>query len=394
MKRIAWIVLGWLVLQATAHAANIIQIAADEHDIPFLLDNDGHVWGFRDPWTFSGGPDEPPAPPNLRRLVKLPNLEHIKKIAPYIAIDKEGQAFTWTIDKAEFFEGYVVDASYTKPKRVGDLKGITSIAYSVGHFAAVINNQDVVEWAAVKPYKTGSYGEVIGFDNYGPVKKLFSQKGIKDISTTNLIAEAGKFNLSYGLEVLFDDGTLMGWGVTPTGQVSKTSSYQSVSLGKFSEPLGLSMNISHTIILSANGIPSFLGECDVVKKYADGHLAQQVGIHTADGNLADVIKIGTVINHNDDYNPDAFIKRDGSVWFEFAPIPTSLPGYSKCSPFDPSMYYRNAEQVYAGKAAAVQIVKGNFVYFMLDADHNLWSIGVNEFRYKKKSFRSVPVDLK
>lgn len=367
-----------LFCAGSAFASNIVEITVDEIGIPFVLDDEGHVWGFRKPHS-------------LEDPIKLPNLNHIQKIASYIAVDVEGRVFTWSINDAEVvtIEGEIDEAGYTAPQRFGDLKGVTLVAYSGRHFVAVIGNRDIFDWVEI-PSKIG---DRFGIDGYGPIRTISSRPGVSAIAAatkgeTVPTGRAAITKFSYGLEALFEDGTVMGWGITPTGEVTEDIPTSNVLLTKSPGAIGIAMNGRHTIILSAQGIPQFWGGCEVVEKDVNGHLLPKVGVHAVDGNVTDII--GMAIPQNDDLYPNAFIKRDGTVWVEYSPIPANISGVS-CSQFDSSMYYRQAEQLPAGHAAAVQVTTAGGVYLMLDGDHKIWTTGLS---YGKKKFHNVPINLK
>lgn len=60
------------VFQHSAHAANIVQIVVDETGIPFVLDDNGHVWGFKDPRALQN----PVRLPNSNILIESKETNH------------------------------------------------------------------------------------------------------------------------------------------------------------------------------------------------------------------------------------------------------------------------------------------------------------------------------
>jgi hypothetical protein len=372
-------VLLLLLLSARpVHASNIVDIAVDEWGIPFVLDDRGHVWGFRKPLEFG----EP---------VKLPNLEHIKKIAPYIAVDADGRVFTWSINDAEveMIEDRIDKVGYTAPQRFGDLQGVTLVAYSIRHFVAVIDNRDIVGWVGIPP----PMGVGFGIDGYGPIRKVISRKGVKAIAATTggkMIPVAGGIPYLkefFGLAALFDDGAVMGWGITPTGGVAEQADTQGVLLTKVSDATALAMSGKYTVILAANGTPHFWDECgEGFTKTPEGLLLPLSGVDGTKGYLTDVTGMALTLNGAG----AAFIKRDGTVWFALYPLPP--PFHDRLCPHNPAVYYhRPMQQLPAGKAAAVRAAAGNHFLYMLDADHRLWSAPQN---FGPKEFHNIPINLK
>ena len=100
-----FILIFLLFLVRSAYASNIVQIAMATQDIPFLLDDEGYVWAFQKPMSYEG-------------LIKLPILNHIKNIAPYIAVDTNGNVFTWGLNfqESDWVEGELSKAGYTSPQ--------------------------------------------------------------------------------------------------------------------------------------------------------------------------------------------------------------------------------------------------------------------------------------
>lgn len=371
----------------SAYASNIVEITVDEIGIPFVLDDEGQVWGFRKPYS-------------LEEPIKLSNLNHIKKIAPYIAVDTEGRVFTWSIDDAEVetVEGEITEAGYTTPQRFGDMKGVTLVAHSMNHFFAVINNQEIVEWLIIR--KENKPGGGFGVEGYGPIKKIISSPGVKAIAAApgtmaRIVAEPAP----YGLVALFDDGTVMGWGISSSGQIVKDANTPSILLTKSPGAVGIAMNDFHTVILSAQGVPQFWGGCDLYGRDGNGgHPWTHGSVHGAEGYVADVIgmAIAQDINigvaggwGNDNGTPDVFIKRDGTVWIAYAPIPENTPNFD-CGQYK-TANPRQAVQVSAGKAIAVQVATARGFIFMLDADHKLWTTPSNLMVTK---FSNVPLNIK
>ena len=371
LRSVAFILILSLSFIQAAQAVNFVQITVDEMGTPFFLDDEGHVWGYK-----------------FLDLIKLPNLEHIKQIAPYIAVDDEGHVFTWAINdkEAKWLDEETLVFGYTPPKRVGELKGVTIVAHSWNHYFAVIDNQEIVRWSIVHK-KRG-----IGVENYGPIKKVISHPGIKAIAaapgtTKRIVSEPAPF----GLVALFDDGTVMGWGISATGQVVKEANTPSVLLTKSPGATGIAMNTFHTVVLTAQGVPLFWGSCDLEGRGIgiNQTLGQQNwtwgSVRAVAGYVNDVKVMALAQDFNewgiggwgdDNHNYDVFIKRDGTVWLAYAPVPESAQDY-QCGQDRSQNDYRKAVQVPAGKAAAIQVAKGKGSIYMLDEEHKLWETDSN-----------------
>jgi len=377
-----YILILLLLFVGHAQASNIVEITVDELGIPFVLDDEGHVWGFRKPFS-------------LEEPVKLPHLEHIKKIAPYIAIDADGRVFTWGIKDSLVQEDQnsIAKAGYTAPKRVENLQGVTMVAHSLNHFFAVINNQEIVEWLEIR--KKRGYE----IESYGPIRKIISRAGVKAIAASpgeieRVVAEP----YPYGLVALFDDGTVMGWGITSTGQIVKEAATPSIELTKSPWAIGIAMNAFHTVILSAQGVPQFWGGCDLYGRGLGGRPWKYGHVQGVDGYVTDVKGMALAQHRvlgptgwgSDNDKQDVFIKHDGTVWLAYAPIPENTPGF-ECSQDNRTIKYRQAQQLLAGKAAAVQVAVGWSNILMLDADHNLW---LSQGSYMHTEFRKVMINLK
>jgi hypothetical protein len=377
MKKYVGIKLGIFILilfiSLPVNASNIVEIAVATENIPFLLDDKGQVWAFRKPLSF----EEP---------IKLPNLNHIKKIVPYIAVDTSGQVFTWSLNAADsqWDESGISKATYTAPQRVENLKGVTSIAYSDMHFVAVIEDRDIVDWEVLRDPRSF---RVIG---YGPIHTIISRKGVRAVAVASRPKVMSITGTVYkpateSLVALFDDGTVMGWGITPTGRTTEDATWQSVLLTKLLGATDIAMNLSNIVILSADGVPRYWGGCDLYGKNANGQSWSPGSTERADGYVADVI--GMAISQGNDYVlPDAFIKQDGSVWAAYAPLPPSASG-KECLKSEGDK--RRAWKLTAGSAVAIQVVGGDPI-FMLDAEHKFWTTAGS---WMNSKLHYVPINL-
>ncbi len=291
-------------------AASFIQIAMASNDIPFFLDDKGQVWAFQNPQNFE-------------QLVKLPNLSHIKRIAPYIALDEEGHVFIWSLDqtKSNWGPDGLEEAIYSEPYQVKDLKDVTMIASSDwNHFAAVIGKKDIVSWEQT-PEKTVSAGI-----HYGAIRKVSTRDGVRAISVhTSVIA-------------LFDDGSVVKFGKEDDGK--------GTLLTQLPGAQDVIQNTVHTVILTSNGEAQFLGE----------------------EKVSNVVALS--LAHNDTFISDLFIKRDGSILEMRAPYLSDETDQSL------RVRRKNAWQLKAGSAPVVQVTRGANCLMALDAEHKLWVRGV------------------
>lgn len=297
------------------HASNITAITVAPMKIPFLLDDEGQVWAFRKPLSF----EEP---------IKLPNLNHITKIVPYIAVDSSGQVFTWSLNVADsqWDESGISKATYTAPQRVENLQGVTSVAYSDMHLVAVIEGRDIVDLEVLRDPRS------FRVTGYGPIKTVISRKGVKAVAVASRpkimsIKGAVYKPASESLVALFDDGTVMGWGITPTGRTTEDGIGQNILLTRSPGAIGVAVNAAHTVILPASGVPLFWGGCDLFGTDRNGHPWTSGNVVGADGYVVDVIGMG-IAEGNDNVLPDVFIKRDGTVWAAYAPSPPGMTGKS------------------------------------------------------------------
>lgn len=368
--RSSFVVLILLLFAHSAQASNIVEIAVAPRDIPFLLDDEGQVWAFRKPQF-------------LEEPIKLPNLNHIKKIAPYIAVDTSGRVFTWSLNtvKTDWDQESISEAVYNVPQKVDGLQGVTSIASSgYDYFVAVVGNKEIRDWSTIQD-KPGA-----GTVTNGPIRTVISRAGVKAVAATSrpkVVSIKGAIlkPVTETMVALFDDGTVMGWGITPSEPATEEATRNGMLLTKLPGAAGIAMNDVHTVILSADGVPIFWGGCGpYVAKDSNGHPWSPSGVN---GQVVE-IKEMAINQGNDNVLPDAFIKRDGSVWAAYAPSPVDKDcirsGGDK----------RRAWQLTAGAAAAIQVAAADSI-FMLDAERKLWTTAGSWMNTK---FHSVMINLK
>lgn len=357
MKLIYWILLTWLALLAPAQAANIVQIAMSSENIPFLLDDKGQVWAFQDPL-------------HVDKPIKLPNLINIKSIAPYMALDAHGQVFTWNLNLVESGsdQGELNDAVYTPPQKVEGLQGVTLIASSdEHHFAAVIGDKEIVHW------RTTLHSSGAATNN--SILVVASRAKVKGLSFTNS-----------RLAALFDDGAILAWKTKILG-APNDNDWESVLQIQSPEAKTVAISSTHIVALLENGLTRFWGGCDFDGKDIRGKPWTPERIDGAEGLVTGVTEMG-INPGNDNAIPDVFIKRDGTVWEAYAPLPKGMTGTS-CyrSERDKEQFW----QLTAGSAAAVQVIAVGKSILMLDADHKLWTTADS---WQNTKFRNAQLNLK
>jgi hypothetical protein len=337
-------------------APYIVDIALDSLDTPFLLDSEGHVWAFKKPLDREG-------------LIRLPNLQNIKKIAPWIALDKDGRVFTWYFDKKTDWLGeYDLAAVYTRPQLVEGLNNITMVAYNdVGRFVVVRDNKDILEWSRLRERR-------FGIEGYTPIKKLCTREGVKAIDAKG-----------YGTSVLFRDGTILGWGLNEFRQTRTELVNQQIS---FNAPRAAAvyLNNYHTVVLMEDGRVLFWGGCSSGDARSEGK-----GILPADGIVAGVagpIKdvISVIMPENDNFYPNIFLKRDGSVWRVYPPIPPAINKIDCKSELSGKSW-----QVRGMSVPAIAVREAAGMIMALGSDHTLWS--ASTCNYNDNKFNQIHGEL-
>jgi len=273
-------------------------VVMDDDSIPFVLDTNGDVWAFKHPLD----PSE---------AFKLPKLHHIKKILPYLALSDDGHVYTWALSEKNQFPVIVDDppelgdakmkafqAIYDAPKELKDLSNVSDIDEGNGHFAAIVNHNQIYEWGNISPLKK---------INFMPTPKLtYTHDGINSIATDNATTI-----------VLLNNKTIVGWGFNYARLGSDTTeefSPQNPAIIKAPESITRVFLTSHTIALSDNGNVYFWGDCWIKK---DAKVQGIKGVLGVVNGVADM----TVDKIDDNRFPNAFVKKDGSVWLAVAPEP-------------------------------------------------------------------------
>lgn len=389
MKAFAALILSVLLafFAQSVRASNIVQISVDATGIPFLLDEEGFVWAFRDPI-------------GLQNLTKLPKLKQIKKIAPYIALDTNGQVFTWSLNESEVIREMdsLVEAAYSVPQRVEGLSGVTQVASSIAdlgnhhylavHFVAVIGNRDIVDWSA-------RHDEITGMVSVSPLRKVFSRDGVRRVASASwagVIQPASSstprvVDTTSSLIALFSDGSVIGWGISPEGRMitpqwgqsttphkweeMKSASWSNILLAKVPGAIDVAIDQGHIIVLSENGVPKYWGGCSFgTPEYS----MSLVSVNGMDGYVDNAIAITlTSINALHSYDamlPDTFIRRDGSLWAVYAPNVQNMP--KTC--IGATETDQKAWQLILGHAPVIQVASGGRKILALDANYELWNV--------------------
>lgn len=378
-----------------AHAATIAQVAVDETGTPFLLDDEGHVWAFQEP--------------GFGLPVRLPNLEHVKKIAPYIAFDANGDVYTWLPDEKNTKrdeEGNLLTRAFTSPSKVDILHGATLIAsssagdsdfhYQAIHFVAVAEGKDMFDWMV-------DFDRASGFASGRPIRKVSSDIPVKSVAAavSDITIRSGLGNYTNdaagSMVALFIDGTVRGWGINEFGQTittlwntpitpaawkkEKEEGEKGVLLTRSPGATEVAMDTGHVVILSSNGTPQYWGGCAFL---SDGYSPLMGTARGVKGNIdgaAHVSIMSTSILHRYDHeDADIYIKGDGSVWVVYAPLVPSVPGYCLGATTGAQKSWRAS----LGGAPALQVSR----FLVLDADHKLWLIG--RMHYEKNSLAVDP----
>lgn len=352
---------AFLLFTQLVQAAHIIEIASDEAGVLFALDNEGYVWGARDV-------------SNTSKFVKLPNLKNIKTIAPYIAIDVDGYVYTWAIDhdEVETIEGILLEVGFTTPRKIKGISNATKVAHVTGgSFFAVINDTKIVKWLDILNdfQREGETVEEV-------IETLYSRQGVKAIAaTSDWLARPGRDNpVRFGLIALYEDGEVMGWGISKTGQISSTPTNETVHLTSSPGASAVAISPFHVAVIN-KGIPKFWGGCDLHGgRLTGGSLPWEWGrlVGTA-GYLTDVESVALAID-GDNSSLSAYLKLDGSVWLAFSPIPNDAPPH-ECGRYGRVKYAQPVLAQYPLTHRVLQVLVSERFSYLLNANHEVWRAG-------------------
>jgi hypothetical protein len=342
----------------------IIDAVGDRHTgVAFLLDSNGHVWTLRKTIDMNETPI---------RAFKLSNLKGITKLAPYIAIDKSGRVFTWALDEKTLLPDpntppeernpEDVNIVCTTPTPVRDVNNATLVAYDDNHFVVVENDKDILEWHRMpvqkqEPTKKGALNlkEFMGSERLGPIKKIYSHDGVKSLAITGRSVIA-----------LFNDGQILGWGLTQAGQTCGDTKSKIVSFD-IPDAENVYLNDFRTIVLRKDGHLIYYGGCGF------NHDIPQGVITNAIGKISNVKEL--TMSSNDSFWPDLFIKKDGSVWQSYAPVPSGFENTwcGRYAHWAETAWSKGVRQVDVSVPALKVVATYQNNYLVLGEDHHLWN---------------------
>jgi hypothetical protein len=335
-----WVLICFFLLQNVYASENVViqQLTLDKSfgryiktvsDIrtPFFLDTKGHVWAYQKPLIH----EEP---------IQLPDLNNIVHIAPFIAVDRKGDVYTWGF-KIKLLVPEEVDAAfdeevamfYSPAKKVEGLKDIVYVAYNAGHFAAIDKTGKIYHWYALnESERTMIDGKVDYPKDYVKWRHNVHWDGINAMDYSSMYVidsdkEAIKIAINYrGVLALNKDGSVYGWGISISGQEIISNEplsndvifYVDASL----HVTDIALNPFHTAFIS-DGKAHFYGGCDLGgrdigngKPWTPGVLMDHV---IPQANLKSLY-----LTNNDNVDYDVLLDTHGSVWHVTAPTPPSV----------------------------------------------------------------------
>lgn len=328
-----------------------VQVVIDFRNIPTFLDSNGHVWStHRLMEAHSMG------------LYQLPNLEHIVKIKPFMALDDKGRVFTWKEDDNQtiYEEGYYVNSGFTVPTIVDALENVTDIDNSNSeyfdaiYFTAIVSSKDVFVWT-----------------NEKSISMVYSKAGIKAVSSRAApempFLVNGKVIPEFkNLILLFNSGDVISLEIKQSGKQAEGSDLRETLLGHYSGATDVVRNNGHVVVLSSDGTPKFWGGCFVHGQDIIEKLRTPNAVNGASGYITKVAAL--VINDDNNY-PDVFIKKDGSIWASYAPIPEGKAGLDCYKSSDQKLFW----EIKVANAKIVQAVAHNNQILMLDSNGGVWA---------------------
>jgi hypothetical protein len=198
--------------------------------------------------------------------------------------------------------------------------------------------------------------EDFGIETYRPIRKVYSREGVKKIAITGS-----------SIVALYNDGKILGWGLSPTGQTRKDAAGKQVSFN-VANAVDVYLNKFHTVVLTEDGHAVYFGGCDLDEKDFYGNKIPPWGVVSgALGPVSDVAAIAMAENDNQDR--DVFLRKDGSVCEAYAPVPLGMKdtycGYNAAISKGPLCL--------RGKVPIIKLAKGHYNgVFPLGIDHQLW----------------------
>ncbi|MDD5372796.1 MAG: hypothetical protein PHO62_05160 [Sulfurimonas sp.] len=292
-----------------------IQQIAKGTDMPFLLDNHGHVWASNK--LLNG------------KFIQLPNLNNIVQLAPYAAVDRDGHVYIWGFSTGGGGpELEDIPVKYTKPKKVKELEQISYVTSNAGHFAAIDKSGHIFHWYGF----TGKFlnNNKMPLTDYTIWRNGMSSTYDIDYPTMRAVhsdKKAIKIAINWrGILALNEDGSVYGWGISPTGQeiVSNDpiSNKVEFNISESYHVTDIALNQYHTAFVSEGKI-HFYGGCDLGGKNANRHPWSAGAIVDYIMPLEHIKNIDLVHNDNS-YIEDIALGKDGSVWLMIPPPPPNL----------------------------------------------------------------------
>ena len=318
----------------------IEQITVDRSDTPFFLDNKGNVWAYQKPLI-------------NEKLIQLSGLKNIVHLAPYVAVDRDGYVYTWgysvTGDKRNGFKNSIF-VDYTPSIKVDGLKNIIYVAYNAGHFAAIDQFGHIFHWyASARTQEQNRYSSSFAWQliNWDGTNEM-------DYSTMRMIAsdkEAIKIVINFrGILALNKDGSVYGWGISPTGQeiVSNEPLSDKVdfNISESYKVTDISLNQYHSAFIS-EGKAHFYGGCDLGGKDYNNRLWSGGAVMDYVMPLEHLKSLSLSVDDNK--IEDVFLDEDGRLWKMFAPPPINInPKDNRLCGFGHHLYNTLHKVLYRG----------------------------------------------
>lgn len=318
---------------------------------PLLLDSDGHVWHL-----------------DKDKYVRFKNLESIVKITSTMALDKIGDVYIW--DEAVLYEYESTTSTYSAPYKHPKLHDVTQIYEYDGNSIVVVKDRDILGFEfASKPFITSKEstddlihpitavsGEPVSLGSFDNIKKVAFDVW------TNWTTGDKELEEKYSLLVLDGNGTVHGYGLSPTWQASNSDkSFKTLNIARVKD---IAINRYHIVAITEDGSAHYFGGCDLFGRNSGGVFTSG-GL---DDMVSTITNLATIeITAWDNVGKNLFLKNDGTVWLAHAPLPKNRKK-RECA--DDSRKDRgiDAESLQIGKFPAIQIGRD----YVMDSKHEIW----------------------
>lgn len=332
----------------------IVQLAIGTSRSPLLLDSNGHVWHLE-----------------KDKYVRFKNLEGIVKITSTMALDKNGDVYIW--DESILYEYESTTSAYSEPFKHPKLHDVTQIYENDGNSIVVVKDRDILGFEfASKPFRTtkeptGDLVHTITAVSGEPVS-LGSFDSIKKVAFdvwTNWTTGDKEFEEKYSLLVLDGNGTVHGYGLSPTWQASNSDkSFKTLDLARVKD---IAINQYHIVAITEDGNAHYFGGCDLFGRNSGGVLTTG-GL---DDMVSPIANLATIeITAGDNNGKNLFLKNDGTVWLAYAPLPKNRQK-RECASDSRKDRDIDAEPLQAGKPPVIQIGRD----YVMDSNHEIWILG-------------------